>query len=242
MRAKSDNPIDVGTKNEVTRVQWLEKTLRKVPKGSKILDAGAGEQQFKKFCKHLDYVSQDIAQYDGQGNQKGLQTETWDFEGLDIVSDIIDIPRPAKSFDAILCTEVFEHIPNPVLAVQEFSRLLKPGGQLIITAPFCSITHFAPEYFSNGFSRYWYEKNLGDAGFDIKEISANGNYFEYVAQEIRRISYIAGQYTDKKTSKLDELASNRLLATLQQLTDNDKGSSELLHFGHHVVATRNNRK
>ncbi len=230
--------LTVGTLNEQTRVDWLRKALKKVPKGSRILDAGAGEQQFKKFCRHLNYVSQDIAQYDGHGNEKGLQTETWDFTGVDIICDIVDIPRPDKSFDAIMCTEVFEHIPDPVAAIREFSRLLKKNGILIITAPFCSITHFAPEYFSNGFSRYWYERNLGDNGFEILEIRPNGNYFEYLAQEIRRLPYVAEQYTGTDTSTLDKLASKQLLSTLQQLSDGDKGSSELLHFGNHVRAVK----
>ena len=56
--------LTVGSYNETTRVNWIEKTLKKIPAGSKILDAGAGEQQFKKFCKHLEYVSQDFAEYD----------------------------------------------------------------------------------------------------------------------------------------------------------------------------------
>lgn len=36
----------VGTKNEQVRVEWIEKTLQKIPAGLTILDAGAGESQF----------------------------------------------------------------------------------------------------------------------------------------------------------------------------------------------------
>ncbi len=118
------NMNTVGTLNERNRVDWITKTLKRIPKGSKILDAGAGEQQFKKFCSHLKYVSQDFAKYNGKGDQKGLQTKIWDNSNLDIVSDITSIPRPNNSFDAILCTEVFEHLPDPSLAIKEFSRLL----------------------------------------------------------------------------------------------------------------------
>ena len=65
----------VGTQNLITREQWLEKTLKKIPAGHRILDAGAGELKYKKFCTHLDYISQDFGQYDGEGDQAGLQTK-----------------------------------------------------------------------------------------------------------------------------------------------------------------------
>ena len=55
----------VGTSNETARVLWIEETLKKIPAGLTILDAGAGECQFKKFCSHLEYISQDFAQYHG---------------------------------------------------------------------------------------------------------------------------------------------------------------------------------
>ena len=148
----------VGMQNESNRIKWLEKTLKKIPKNSKILDAGAGEQQFKKFCSHLNYVSQDFAQYNGDGDGKGLQTDVWDQTQLDIVCDIIAIPEPDNSFDAVLCTEVFEHLPNPILAIKEFSRLIRYNGYLIITSPFCSLTHFSPYHYSTGFNSYFYEK------------------------------------------------------------------------------------
>lgn len=231
----------VGTTNELNRVQWLQQTLALLPAGSRILDAGAGEQQFREFCAHLDYVSQDVARYDGVGDARGLQTGTWDFAGLDIVSDISAIPEPDKSFDAIMCTEVFEHIPDPLLAIKEFSRLLRPGGTLILTAPFCSLTHFAPEYFANGFSRYYYEKHLDGAGFDIVEIDFNGNYFEYLAQEVRRLPWVAERYAHRKPRHVAKMAAKLLLAELQTFSNANEASEEILCFGLHVRAVKRDR-
>src|ERR1041385_5730478 len=133
--------------NEENRAAWIGKQLEKLPGNSRLLDAGAGEQQYKKFCKHLNYVSQDFAQYAPEKMEEGLQMEKWNYGRLDIVSDITAIPEPDKSFDAILCTEVFEHIPDPPAALKEFSRLLRKGGTLILTAPFTSLTHFAPYHY-----------------------------------------------------------------------------------------------
>ena len=143
--------------NEQSRINWVTAVLEKIPAGWVILDAGAGEQQYKKFCTHLKYVSQDFAAYNPVSNEQGLQMGSWNYGELDIVSDITNIPRADGSFDAILCTEVFEHIPDPIAALKEFSRLLRPGGVLIITAPFCSMTHFAPFHFATGFNKYFYE-------------------------------------------------------------------------------------
>lgn len=117
-----------GTRNQATREAWLERTLASIPAGSRILDAGAGELQYKRFCSHLQYVSQDFGQYDGQGDGIGLQKGSWDQSRLDIISDITAIPEPDASFDAIMCIEVLEHLPAPVDALRELIRLLKPGG------------------------------------------------------------------------------------------------------------------
>jgi 2-polyprenyl-3-methyl-5-hydroxy-6-metoxy-1,4-benzoquinol methylase len=228
----------VGSQNESNRIKWLEKTLKKIPRDSKILDAGAGEQQFKKFCSHLNYVSQDFAQYDGAGDSKGLQVGKWDQTQLDIVSDIIGIPEPDESFDVILCTEVFEHLPEPILAIKEFSRLLRPDGCLILTAPFCSLTHFSPYHFYTGFNRYFYETHLPAHGFKIIELESNGNFFEYLAQEIRRISYIAEVYAKNNPTILEKLALKIILRMLEKFSTHDKGSEELLHFGYHILAVK----
>ncbi len=227
----------VGTTNEAARIQWIEHTLQKIPPGLTILDAGAGESQFKKFCSHLNYIAQDFGQYDGTGNE-GLQTGTWDNSGLDIVSDIINIPLSNNAVDAIMCTEVLEHIPNPVAALNEFGRLLKPGGYLLITAPFASLTHFAPFHFASGLSRYFYQHHLKELGLTIIDLELNGNYFEYIAQENRRIKSMALKYADTKLSLFSRLIIQLNLRLLQRLTKRDKGSSELLCYGVHVFAQK----
>lgn len=227
----------VGTTNESARVKWIEETLRKIPEGLTILDAGAGELQFKKFCSHLKYIAQDFGQYHGDGNI-GLQTGTWDNSKLDIVSDILSIPLADHSVDAIMCTEVLEHVPDPLGAIIEFTRLLKPGGYLLITAPFASLTHFAPYHFASGLSKYFYEKHLPDNGFEITDLQLNGNFFEYIAQENRRIKTIAAKYANKKLNIFQKIIIHLNLLILQGLSKKDKGSSELLCYGIHVFARK----
>ena len=227
-----------GTLNESTRIDWLEATLKKIPSGHRILDAGAGEQSFKKFCTHLKYVSQDFAQYKPEEIAEGLQMGKWDYGVLDIVSDIAAIPEADASFDAIMCNEVFEHIINPRDAVKEFSRLLKKDGRLIITAPFCSLTHFAPYHFYTGFSKYFYENELKLNGFEILEMTPNGNFFEFLAQEIRRLPSVAEKYSAETVLKAEVQTLNSTLKILEKYSRKDKASSELLCFGYHVLARK----
>ena len=227
-----------GMNNESTRQKWIQSNLKSLPADLRLLDAGAGEQQYKKYCAHLHYVSQDFAQYDGLGDNTGLQQGKWNNSNLDIVSDISEIPEPDASFDVILCSEVFEHLPNPVLAIKEFSRLLKKGGQLLITAPFCSLTHFAPYHYSTGFNRYFYETHLANNGFEIRSMECNGNYFEFIAQELRRIEEVGHKYARKSPDTFQRILVAGMLRILNKMSKRDSGSSELLHFGYHVHAIK----
>ena len=218
--------------NLLNRQLWVKKTLLNVSKRNRILDAGAGEQQYKQYCSHLNYVSQDFNQYDGHGNDVGLQTGIWDVSDIDIVSDILKIPEKDSSFDTIICTEVFEHIPDPTAALAEFYRLLRPGGELILTAPFASLTHFAPYHFSTGFSKYWYEHHLPKTGFEITELTPNGDYSAILAQElIRMLTYFG------KAPFFIKIFTAFILRYIKS-RKNQKSNADLGCFGYHVTAQK----
>lgn len=227
--------------NSENRNEWVKNVLLNLPAGSSVLDAGAGEQQYKKYCKHLNYVSQDFCQYKGkcEGNfsEGGLIDSKWNTSTIDIVSDISDIPVEKESFDYVLCTEVMEHLQEPIKAIHEFSRILRGGGQLIITAPVCSLSHQVPYYFYNGFSTFWYKKVFEDAGLVVEEMTPNGNFFEYLIQELNRVNYCKEKYCDNVNVPVDD-EINRLTQKLRRISKVQKGSEELLCFGWHVVGRK----
>ena len=55
---------------------------------------------------------------------------------LDLVrGSAMELPFADNTFDHIVCSEVLEHLPDDWAAVRELFRVLKPGGNLVITVP-----------------------------------------------------------------------------------------------------------
>lgn len=165
--------------------------LGKLSGGELILDAGCGSQRYRRHCGHLIYKAQDFGQYTKDLKRtidKPIADEGshYKYGDLDYVGDIWDINEKPGTFDAILCTEVFEHIPHPIKTIQEFSRLLKTGGKLILTAPSNCLRHMDPYFFYSGFTDRWYEKFLPENGLEIVSISPVGDYYSWMAVELAR--------------------------------------------------------
>lgn len=226
--------------NPGNRDSWIKSQLKSLTPGTSLLDVGAGECPYKPFCEHLTYVSQDINLYDGEGNNKGLQTGSWSFDKIDIRCDLLDIPEDRK-FDTVLCTEVLEHVPDPVRCLEKMTRLVNPdGGKLILTAPFASLTHFAPYHYSTGFSEYFYRFHIERLGLRVSHLSFNGGFFDFMVQELGRVSSVHKQYLAKKLPLKTKIAVKICRKLLQNIAFKDQSvennSSELLSFGLHVVA------
>lgn len=69
----------------------------------------------------------------------------------DIVGDIHALPFPDASEEAIICIAVLEHVENPMRAMDEIYRVLKPGGFAFIYVPFLYYYHAYPGYYGD----YW---------------------------------------------------------------------------------------
>jgi ubiquinone/menaquinone biosynthesis C-methylase UbiE len=65
----------------------------------------------------------------GQGGRK------WTGAKTDIVADATCIPVEDASLDFLFAAHLFEHLIDPVLALKEWGRVLKPNGVLYATMP-----------------------------------------------------------------------------------------------------------
>lgn len=229
----------IGTvENVQTRNEWVISQLSKIAEGKYLLDAGAGESKYEKYCSHLHYIAQDFGEYKPETSTTALQSRKWIYPSNYIKCDITDMPLEKESMDVVLCTEVLEHIQDPILALREFSRIVKKGGKVILTAPFASLVHMAPYYYSSGFSRYWYEENLNAVGFNILEIQSYGDYFSWLGQEVNRLSSMVKRYLDYEMNDEEEKTVYKMLHLLKKLGQKDNRSDELLCFGYMVVAEK----
>jgi len=52
-----------------------------------------------------------------------------------VCGDIFHLPMPDNSLDIVLSSEVVEHLPDPLPAIREMQRVLKPGGYAMVTTP-----------------------------------------------------------------------------------------------------------
>jgi SAM-dependent methyltransferase len=164
--------------NLVERDIWVSKYASSVPAHSLVLDVGAGSCPYRNLFSHCDYKTQDFA-----GLKAEQLRDSSGYGEIDYYCDATKIPVPDNSIDVILCTEVLEHVTEPIIVIEEFSRILKAGGLLLITAPLGSGIHQAPYHFYGGYTPYWYQYFLSRARFSDIKIEANGGFFKHYSQE-----------------------------------------------------------
>ena len=177
--------------NEGFRERWVLDTLAKLRSDNRqrMLDVGAGLQPYKTHATNLgfDYVSHDFSLYQpGSSESEGLQNSSWEYPTADINCDILLIPETSK-YELIICTEVLEHVPNPVAAFEKMSSLLAPNGLLVISVPLMSLMHQAPYWFQSGLSPQWFEYHSDRNSIKVQELAIYGDYVDYMEQEILRV-------------------------------------------------------
>ena len=99
------------------------------------------------------------------------ESEHRPFPNVDIVADAHLLPYADNTVDAIYCEAVLEHLENPVRAVDEMFRVLKPGGNVIAITPFLQAFHGYPNHFQN-FTVIGHSRLFSRAGFSVVESGA----------------------------------------------------------------------
>lgn len=227
---------------DIERGEWIVMQLSKINKGSSLLDAGCGNQPYRHVCDHLVYKAQDFAQYEGGADSSvtgGLQWEKdqWHYGQLDYIGNIWQIDEKEAAFDAILCSEVLEHIPYPRETIEEFARLLKKDGTLILTAPYACLPHMNPYFFYSGFSKEFYINVADECGLEILEIQTHGNVFSYLFQEMKRsVGFVRNPLLKAWYLACFVVSAPLLKILMKKFKGNPQ--AELLPWGYFVLARK----
>lgn len=90
-----------------------------------------------------------------------------------------ELPFDDKSFDTILLTDVLEHIRNPGLLMGELSRLLKPGGKLLVMVPFFYRLHEVPHDYYR-YTEFALKGFCENNGLSVIELEPYGGFYDIV--------------------------------------------------------------
>lgn len=100
--------------------------------GKRVLDGGCGAGGYVRAliergvdAHGIEYDAHKVAQYRAAAAEPDRVQ----------VGDLAAMPFDAGSFDVVILNEVIEHVPDEAAAMREVSRVLRPGGSLVLLSP-----------------------------------------------------------------------------------------------------------
>lgn len=144
------NPFYFARKNLVTAISEASSNMN-----GHLLDVGCGTKPDRSLFKVESY--------------RGLDIDTPCTRQRGIADDFYDgtrFPYQNNTFDSVLCNQVLEHVFNPDEFLTEINRVLKSGGQLLLTVPFIWDEHERPYDFAR-YSNFGLKALLEKNGFKI---------------------------------------------------------------------------
>lgn len=133
-----------------------------------VLDFGAGEMPYRGLARARSWRSLEYAEtLDGPDLDALARKER--LERDHIYYDGRHVPLADASVDAVLATEVLEHVFNLEEVLAELRRVLRPGGKLLATVPFAMYEHEVPHDFAR-YTSFAMHDRLTRAGFAVERI------------------------------------------------------------------------
>lgn len=167
----------------------LQRFLRPLPRGALVLDAGCGNGFISGKLMQMDYVVEGI---DTSPSGIDLCRRTYPGARFEVAS-ASDPDLPAilgRMFDAIVATEVIEHLYSPRSFIRNCGDLLHPGGLLVLSTPYHGYLknlllalsnqmdrHLQPDH-EGGHIKFWSQRTLTEFlstnGFRITGFAGRG--------------------------------------------------------------------
>ena len=110
----------------------------------------------------------------------------------DVVCSALDLPFADGQFETVVSTEVLEHVSDPLRALCEMRRVLRPRGCLVLSTPMHWPRHEVPY----DFFRYPYDGLLyllKSSGFEVVKMYNRGRSYAFVGQVIQHVQPVAAR-------------------------------------------------
>ncbi len=145
--------------------------LARLERGQRWVDIGCGTRPYEPLFPAGTYTGLDVL---SSGRPDTLKRP-------DVLYGGGALPFASSILDGILCTQVLEHVPHPDELLAECWRALKPGGKLILSAPFVWQEHEQPYDFFR-FTSYGMDALLRQQGFACIDAVKSSGSLETLAQ------------------------------------------------------------
>lgn len=99
------------------------------------------------------------------------------------------LPFGDSIFDAVICSEMLEHVMDPLCVLKEIRRVLKTDGVLLISVPFLNRIHGDP-YDYGRYTDFFWAETLKNSGFGGIVIEKQGLFWSVLADMLRERLYI----------------------------------------------------
>jgi len=158
----------------------LQTAAPAVPRGL-LLDIGCGDKPYAALFPQVSrYIGID------------LPPTTPVVRRPDVWASALSLPFADRCFETVFCAQVLEHVPRPEELLREAFRVLKVGGQIILTVPQTWGLHEEPHDYYR-FTRYGLQYLLEDAGFQVRSIEPRGGAFRMMGQTFLSTCYLRKQ-------------------------------------------------
>jgi SAM-dependent methyltransferase len=151
-------------------IVFIKEEAARLPNGAPVLDAGAGQRSFAPLFARQRYESCDMP--------GGFYKQRHDFE-----CPCDQIPRPDDSYAAVVNTQVLEHVPDPLAVLNEFRRVLMPGGVILLSLPLNAPLHGEPWHFFH-FTHYGVWELAQRAGLELVSVEKLGGTFWSLGKQV----------------------------------------------------------
>jgi SAM-dependent methyltransferase len=157
---------------------------------------------------------------------------------LDETADLSrELPFPSSSFDTVLMTDVLEHLPDPVSAINQVARVLRPGGKLILGVPFFYWLHERPHDYYR-YTEYALRRFCDIAGLRIVELWPYGGLPEVLVDLISKGLCGLPRWLEKPLRPLNLVAVTLASSFLHRKVSNPR--KDLFPLGYVMIAEKPN--